>query len=96
MNFWIIFLCLLIGCLIGFEFGKYVTSKKVGEIMKVFADNLKREAETAQQKREMAQKKLNSAIDDLLKDINEAKKRREQKMIDEIYELEPIREEKNK
>lgn len=50
MNFWMIFLCLLIGALIGYEFGKYTVSKKIHGILSGVADDLKKTAENMKTK----------------------------------------------
>lgn len=56
MNFGMIFLCLLMGAIVGYEVGKYTVSKRIGEMIKEFADNLKKQAEEAQKKKENEKK----------------------------------------
>ena len=58
MNFWIIFLCLLIGCIIGYEFGRYTISKKIHGILSIVADDLKKTAENMK-KKETVQTRVN-------------------------------------
>ena len=45
MNFWLIFLCLLIGAVIGFEFGRYTVASKVKALIGTLADEMKKAAE---------------------------------------------------
>ena len=100
MNFGMILLCLLIGCVIGFEFGKYIVGKKVGQMLTNVAENLKKEAAEAQKKKEDRQNKLKQFMDEAQKYLEEIKQRQKesqlnkpnQKVIDEIYEMEPRKE----
>lgn len=57
MSFWVIFLCLLIGTVIGFEFGKYTVSKKVHVILDQFGNELKKAAAELEKKAEEARRK---------------------------------------
>ena len=50
MNIGSIFVCLLIGAIIGFEAGKYVMGRKVSEMISAFADQLKNAAEDIKKK----------------------------------------------
>lgn len=52
MNFGVIFLCFLIGCVIGFEIGKAVMITKVREILSDLSGFLKKAAEENQKKRD--------------------------------------------
>lgn len=52
MNFWWIFLCLLIGTVIGYEFGKYTVTKRVRVYLDDAIKNLKITAENLQKKKE--------------------------------------------
>lgn len=61
MNFWIIFLCLLIGAVIGYEFGKYTVSKKIHGILSGVADDLKKTAENMK-KSEPVRTKVNPLV----------------------------------
>ena len=61
MNFWMIFLCLLIGCVIGYEFGRYTVSKKIHGILSGVADELKETAEKMK-KREPVQTKISPLV----------------------------------
>jgi len=45
MNFWIIFLSLLVGALLGYEFGKWVVSQKMKELLNNMAEYAKKAAE---------------------------------------------------
>lgn len=45
MEFGMIFLCLLIGCVIGFEIGKYVTAKRMKDAINQMIDGLKKAAD---------------------------------------------------
>lgn len=48
MNFWMIFLCLLFGAIMGFEFGKYTESRRIKEAMKGISEGVKEAAEKMQ------------------------------------------------
>ena len=48
MNFWMIFLCLLFGAIAGFEFGKYMESRRIREVMKSLSEGMKEAAEKMQ------------------------------------------------
>ena len=61
MNFWVIFLCLLFGAVIGFEFGKYTESRRIREAMKSLSEGMKEAAEKMQKfaEKEREQKEQN-------------------------------------
>ena len=102
MNFGMIFLCLLFGGIIGFEVGKYTMSKKINDILKTFADTIKKETEEAQKKRDAVRERLNDMADQILNDLkkmeDEAREKKsknggtkgniDQETIDRIYEIE--------
>jgi len=69
MNFGMILLCLLIGCVIGFEFGKYIMGKKIAELLSKTAENMKKEAEEAQKKRDNLKAKWDEAFMKVLDSI---------------------------
>ena len=73
MNFGVIFLCLLIGCVIGYETGKYVTGKKIGEALAELGESMKKSAEETKKKREEAEKRLAEVTVDILKGLAERK-----------------------
>lgn len=45
VNFTVIFLCLLVGAVVGYEFGKHTVVKRVKEIIADFGNHIKQEAE---------------------------------------------------
>lgn len=51
MSFWMIFLCLLIGTVVGYEFGKYTVTKRVRVYLDDAIRNLKITAENLQKKK---------------------------------------------
>ena len=57
MGFWMIFLCLLVGVFIGFEFGKYVMSRKVRDILDGVSRELQKTADELKRKKEQAEEK---------------------------------------
>ena len=57
MSFWVIFLCLLIGTVVGFEFGKYTVSRKVHVILDQFGNDLKKAAAELEKRAEEAKRK---------------------------------------
>ena len=77
ISFGIIFVCLLIGAIIGFEAGKYITGKKISELLKEFADNMKKEAEESKKRREEELNNFNpaawKATIDILKTLSQQK-----------------------
>ena len=73
MNFGVIFICLLIGAVIGFEAGKYMVSKKVSELIKSLAGSLKKDAEEAQKKWQEADEKIAKLTADILRDLEKLK-----------------------
>ena len=52
MDLGMIFLCLVIGCLIGFEVGKAVVASKIKQIINEFTENMKKSAEEERKRRE--------------------------------------------
>ena len=99
MNFGMIFLCLAIGGLVGFEFGKYFIGKKVSRLFEDLAEKLKKEAEEARKKQEDTKSKIKQLTDDILQDLEKMKRERAQssqmpdkETVDRIYEMEPTRE----
>ena len=55
MNFWIIFLCLVIGAVVGFEFGKYMVSKRVHDMLDKLGKELQKTADELKKKKELAE-----------------------------------------
>lgn len=73
MNFWIIFLCLVIGAVVGFEFGKYMVSKRVHDtldnVAKEFqklSDDLKKKKEQEEILKQERQKNLTKLMTEIL------------------------------
>ena len=52
MDLGMIFLCLVIGCLIGFEVGKAVVANKLKSMLIEFAENMKKSAEEERKRKE--------------------------------------------
>ena len=77
MNFWIIFLSLMIGAVVGFEFGKYIMSKRLSEMLKEFGEALKAKAEEAKKKQAETKEKLNQLTADFLKTLAKNDKNQE-------------------
>lgn len=69
MNFGIIFLCLLIGAVIGFEVGKYMTQKKISELLGKFSEDLTKKAKEAEERRDKLRKDFDKVMDDILEDL---------------------------
>lgn len=85
MNFGMIFLCLLIGCIIGFEAGKYVVTRKVSEFMNGVADQLRKTADVMKKKaedEEAAKKERREKLYKLINEVTEkAKEARDEKRV---------------
>lgn len=50
MSFEMIFMCLVTGCIIGFEIGKYVAGKQLRDGLAEFAEQMKKMADAAKQR----------------------------------------------
>lgn len=77
MNFAIIFLSLLIGCVIGFEVGKYTAIRKVQEFMNKITDDMQKAAQKQKEEAEKKRKEAMEAIEDLGKIFETMKKIKE-------------------
>ena len=64
MNFWMIFLCLAIGALVGYEFGKYTVSRRVREALDKTIDDLKITLEAMKKKQEEAKRMAEKGADE--------------------------------
>jgi ribosomal protein L16 Arg81 hydroxylase len=62
MNFWSIFLCLAIGALVGYQFGKYMTTKRVKEHLDDAIHNLRIAAENLQKRKEQEEIRRQNVI----------------------------------
>lgn len=51
MDFGIIFLCLLFGAIVGYEFGKSITARKLNEALGKLCEDMQKSAEEKEQKR---------------------------------------------
>lgn len=66
MDLGMIFLCLVIGCLIGFEVGKAVVASKIKQLINEFAENFKKNAEEERKRREETVQNKMRDIDHIL------------------------------
>ena len=62
MNFAVIFLCLLFGAIVGFEFGKYMEGRRIREAMKGISQGIKEAAEKVQKLAEKQQEQPVSVL----------------------------------
>jgi len=65
MSIGMIFVFLLVGAIVGFEFGKYMTAKKVEQAIREITNAMQKEAEAARKKKEEARATFNKSIDEL-------------------------------
>lgn len=66
-NFWIIFLSLLIGCVIGFEVGKHTATKKIQEFLNKIGEDLQKAAQKQKEDQEQKKKEAEEALKNLEK-----------------------------
>lgn len=88
MNFWIIFLCLVVGCVIGYEFGKYTVANKLKSILDEIGENLKREVEKQKADQEQKKKEAITAMRNLMDIFEQAKKMKKEDETIMNYETE--------
>lgn len=65
MSFWVIFLCLLIGAVIGFEFGRYTAIRKVKDTLSAISDGIKETTEKMQKMANETKTKGNGILEKL-------------------------------
>lgn len=58
MSFELIFMCLVTGCLIGFEIGKYVAGKQIRDALSEFAEQMKKTSMVIKQRNEDIRKEI--------------------------------------
>ena len=65
MSFWIIFLCLVIGAMVGFEFGKTAENRRIREAMNSISEGMREAAEKIQKMSEKQKEQANHILDKL-------------------------------
>jgi type VI protein secretion system component VasK len=77
MNFAIIFLCLLFGAIVGFEFGKYQATKRIQEALNKLADSMREEAQRKKEEQQERWDHFRDTLNQIAKDIEEQQKLKE-------------------
>lgn len=65
MNFGVIFLCLLFGAIVGFEFGKYTESRRIKEALKGISEGVKEATERVQKLAEKQKEQTDNQLNRL-------------------------------
>lgn len=77
VSFWMIFLSLMIGCVIGYEAGKYSATKKIQEFLDSVSEDMQKAAQKQKEETEKKRKEAMEAIEDLGRIFETMKKLKE-------------------